>query len=137
GAPSLRKARAFLAKINPSPSPSPSPERPPTDEGLAQTDEGSNAWAFAPSRTKSGKAILLRNPHLAWTAGYYEAQLTVPGIVDFYGDFRIGGPFIVVGGFNRNLGWSSTNNIMVLAEIYALEVDTKQTDPNLCDGVSL
>lgn len=29
-------------------------------------DVGSNAWAFAPSRTTSGRAILLRNPHLGW-----------------------------------------------------------------------
>ena len=46
-------------------------------------DDGSNAWALAPSRTKSGKAILLRNPHLAWTAGYYEAHMTVPGVDRF------------------------------------------------------
>jgi hypothetical protein len=64
-------------------------------------DDGSNAWAFAPSRTKSGRAILMRNPHLQWSAGYYEAHMTVPGVMDFYGDFRIGGPFAVIGGFNR------------------------------------
>jgi hypothetical protein len=58
--------------------------------------------------------------HLAWTAGYYEAHLTVPGVVDFYGDFRIGGPLIVVGGFNRDLGWATTNsNSGDLTEIYA------------------
>lgn len=135
--PSLRKARAFLAKINPSPSPTPvgSPTR---NEGLQKNpDEGSNTWALAPSRTKSGKAILLRNPHLAWSAGYYEAHLTVPGVVDFYGDFRIGGPFIVVGGFNRHLGWSTTNNTQDLAEIYALEVDPRTADHYLFDGASL
>ena len=139
GGPSIRKARAFLAKINPAPHPSPSPSgNPPANEATEKnSDEGSNAWAFAPSRTKSGKAILLRNPHLAWTAGYYEAHLTVPGIVDFYGDFRIGGPFIVVGGFNRNLGWSTTNNSQELAEIYALDVDPKTTDHYLFDGASL
>ena len=135
--PSIRKARAFLAKINPSPSPTPS-ATPTSNEGAElNSDDGSNAWAFAPSRTKSGKAILLRNPHLAWTAGYYEAHLTVPGVVDFYGDFRIGGPFIVVGGFNRNLGWSTTNNSQDLAEIYALEVDPQTTDHYLFDGASL
>jgi acyl-homoserine-lactone acylase len=79
-------------------------------EAGVNSDDGSNAWAFAPGRTKSGKAILVRNPHLAWTAGYYEAHVTVPGVLDFYGDFRVGGPFIVVGGFNRYLGWSTTNN---------------------------
>lgn len=136
--PSIRKARAFLAKVNPSPSPTPSPANAISNEGSeTNSDDGSNAWAFAPSRTKSGKAILLRNPHLAWTAGYYEAHLTVPGVVDFYGDFRIGGPFIVVGGFNRNLGWSTTNNSQDLAEIYALEVDPQTTDHYLFDGASL
>lgn len=137
GAPSIRKARAFLAKLNPTPSPSPS-ANPTSNEGPEiNSDDGSNAWALAPSRTKSGKAILLRNPHLAWTAGYYEAHLTVPGVVDFYGDFRIGGPFIVVGGFNRNLGWSTTNNTQDLAEIYSLEVDPQTTDHYLFDGASL
>lgn len=139
--PSIRKARAFLSKINPAPSPSPAPSpaaSPTINEGApANSDEGSNTWAFAPSRTKSGKAILLRNPHLSWTAGYYEAHLTVPGVVDFYGDFRIGGPFIVVGGFNRNLGWSTTNNTQDLAEVYALDVDPKTTDHYLFDGASL
>jgi acyl-homoserine-lactone acylase len=137
--PPIRKTRAFLTKINPSPTPTPSPATNPTsNEGaLANSDEGSNTWAFAPSRTKSGKAILLRNPHLAWTAGYYEAHLTVPGVVDFYGDFRIGGPFIVIGGFNRNLGWSTTNNTQDLSEIYALDVDPKTTDNYLFDGASL
>ncbi|HEX6190207.1 MAG TPA: penicillin acylase family protein [Pyrinomonadaceae bacterium] len=139
--PSLRKARGFLAKINPAPTPSPSSSpagTPPSSEGAQKDpDEGSNTWAFAPSRTKSGKAILLRNPHLMWTAGYYEAHLTVPGVVDFYGDFRIGGPFIVVGGFNRHLGWSTTNNTQDLAEIYALDVDPRTADYYLFDGASL
>ena len=99
---------------------------------------GSNAWAFAPSRTKSGKAILLRNPHLAWTAGYYEAHMTVPGVVDFYGDFRIGGPLIVIGGFNRHLGFATTNsNSGDLSEIYSLALDPKSPDRYLLDGASL
>ena len=110
----------------------------PDDGRRAVDDDGSNAWALAPSRTKSGKAILLRNPHLAWTAGYYEAHLTVPGVVDFYGDFRIGGPLIVIGGFNRDLGWATTNsNSGDLTEIYALDVDPAAPDHYLLDGASL
>lgn len=141
GGPSVRKARAFLAKLNP-PANSDSRRGPPNNEGnneggAKNPEEGSNAWALAPSRTKSGKAILLRNPHLQWTAGYYEAHLTVPGVVDFYGDFRIGGPFAVVAGFNRNLGWATTNNSQDLAEVYALDVDPKATDHYLFDGAFL
>lgn len=100
-------------------------------------EEGSNAWALAPSRTKSGRAILLRNPHLSWTAGYYEAHVTVPGVMDFYGDFRIGGPFAVIGGFNRDLGWATTNNATDLEEIYELTVDPAKVDHYLFDGTSI
>ena len=104
---------------------------------IRDPDEGSNAWALAPSRTKSKKAILLRNPHLVWTSGYYEAHMTVPGVLDFYGDFRIGGPFAVVGGFNRDLGWATTNNAQDIDELYALDADTTRADHYWLDGASL
>lgn len=134
GLPSLASARRFLARLD-------SASGGRTANGDAEPtpdpDEGSNAWALAPSRTKSGKAILLRNPHLAWTAGYYEAHMTVPGVVDFYGDFRIGGPFGVIGGFNRHLGWSTTNNAQDRDEIYALDVDSVAIDHYRFDGATL
>ncbi len=104
---------------------------------IDEIEEGSNAWAFAPSRTRSGRAILLRNPHLSWTAGYYEAHVTVPGVMDFYGDFRIGGPFGVIGGFNRDLGFATTNNQTDLEEIYELAVDPDEVDHYLFDGTSI
>lgn len=134
--PSSAKIRAFLARISPASVPT-RPDSTDSSEGEENPDDGSNAWAFAPSRTKSGKAILMRNPHLSWTAGYYEAHLTVPGVIDFYGDFRIGGPFAVIGGFNRDLGWSTTNNRQDLDQIYTLDVDPKTADRYLFDGASL
>jgi acyl-homoserine-lactone acylase len=97
---------------------------------------GSNAWALAPSRTRSGHAILVRNPHLSWDAGYYEAHLTVPGVLDFYGDFRIGGLFGIIGGFNPFLGWSTTNNYPDLWEVYALRKDDSEADRFLLDRAS-
>jgi acyl-homoserine-lactone acylase len=97
---------------------------------------GSNAWALAPSRTASGRAILLRNPHLSWTAGYYEAHVRVPGKLDFYGDFRIGGPFTVIGGFNPYLGFATTNNASRSHEFYAFRADPSRPDAILVDGVS-
>jgi acyl-homoserine-lactone acylase len=100
-------------------------------------ESGSNAWAFAPSRTVSGNAILLRNPHLKWDKGYYEAHITVPGIINFYGDFRVGRPLFYNGGFNDYLGWSTTNNYPDLDEVYALEVDPDHPDHYLFDGGSV
>jgi acyl-homoserine-lactone acylase len=133
-------ARRFLARFLPSRPRGPGPPgdiAPSLEDGDDLTEEGSNAWAFGPRRTKSGRAILMRNPHLSWTAGYYEAHVTVPGMLDFYGDFRIGGPFGVIGGFNRNLGWSTTNNAPDLDEIYALDVDAAATDHYRFNGTSL
>ncbi len=131
-----RKLNAFLSRLGVS---SPSlVSLNENDESAALDDnDGSNAWAFSPERTRSGKAILLRNPHLSWTAGYYEAHITVPGILDFYGDFRIGSPFAVVGGFNRDLGWSTTNNSPDLDTIYSLDADPKSEDRYIFDGRSV
>jgi acyl-homoserine-lactone acylase len=132
--PPAARVRRFVTALTGAPPAS--PEAEPAAE--AGDDVGSNAWALAPGRTKSGHAILLRNPHLAWTAGYYEAHLTVPGVVDFYGDFRIGGPLIVVGGFNRDLGFATTNsNSGDLTEIYALDADPADSGRYLLDGASL
>ena len=115
----------------------------PTGEGEAtdvaserQKEDGSNAWALHPSRTESGEAILLRNPHLSWSAGYYEGHIRVPGVLDFYGDFRIGSPFGVIGGFNERLGWATTNNDTDRDEVYALDVDPERPDHYLFDGAS-
>lgn len=103
----------------------------------ADADVGSNAWALAPSRTKSGRAILLRNPHLAWTAGYWEAHVTVPGKLDFYGDFRIGSAFSVIGGFNKDLGWATTNNAPDLDEVYELDLDAANPERYRFDGTTI
>jgi acyl-homoserine-lactone acylase len=131
GGPTAARVARFLAALKGEPvRPEVTPEPDP--------DEGSNAWAFAPSRTASGRAILMRNPHLAWSAGYYEIHLTVPGVMDFYGDIRIGGPLGVVGGFNRHLGWSTTNsNTGDMTVIYAVPTDPERPDHYRLDGVSL
>ena len=130
--PPAAKVRRFLAAQG---VPAPEADVEPGDQ--SGEDDGSNAWALAPARTTSGKAILLRNPHLAWTAGYYEAHMTVPGVVDFYGDFRIGGPLIVIGGFNRNLGWATTNsNSGDLTEIYSLDLDREARSRRMLDGAA-
>jgi acyl-homoserine-lactone acylase len=108
----------------------------PEEGGDPTDDVGSNAWALAPSRTASGHAILLRNPHLNWNAGYYEAHIRVPGVLDFYGDFRVGGPFTTIGGFNPHLGFATTNNASRSHEFYAFRNDPAHNDAILLDGVS-
>lgn len=100
-------------------------------------EPGSNTWALAPERTTSGHAILLRNPHLSWTAGYHEGHMVIEGDLAFYGDFRIGGPFSVIGGWNARLGWSTTNNNPELSDLYALNLDPAREDHVLWEGGSV
>ena len=110
-------------------------------DSAAVSGDGSNAWAVGPSRTATGNAMLVRNPHLSWGAGrysvYYEAHIRVPGVIDFYGDFRVGYPMYFNGGFNANLGWSTTNNSPDVEEFYALTVDPENPDAYLLDRESV
>jgi acyl-homoserine-lactone acylase len=136
-------ARRFVGRLEEAPAEGTDlQEEAEADEGSFLLD-GSNAWALHGSRTASGKAILLRNPHLTWGiddplnprrlgSRYYEAHVRVPGIVDFYGDFRIGTAFGIIGGFNRHLGWATTNNYPTYSQVYALE-----RHPDLEDHVLL
>ena len=107
--------------------------------------DGSNAWALDGTRTETGGTILLRNPHLSWAADarlltrtlgstYYEAHVRVPGVVEFYGDFRIGSAFGIIGGFNAHLGWATTNNYPMYSQVYALAIHPEMPDHAVLDG---
>ncbi len=81
---------------------------------------GSNGWAIAPSRSASGNAMLLANPHNPWSNLFlwYEAQLNAPGI-DTYGASLVGIPVLTIG-FNDNLGWTHTVNKYNGRDVYEL-----------------
>lgn len=83
---------------------------------------GSNAWAIGPTKSASGHAMLLANPHLPWHGlwRWFEAHLVAPG-VDVYGATLVGFPFLGVG-FNDRLGWTHTVNPVDAADLYALEI---------------
>ena len=99
---------------------------------------GSNMWAFAPSRSRSGRALLMGNPHQPWApvSTYYEAHITVPGKLNFYGSTFIGRP-ILTSGWNEYLGWSHTVNYPDLEEIYELQLDPARKDHYMFDGGSV
>ncbi|AFZ23798.1 penicilin amidase [Cylindrospermum stagnale PCC 7417] len=86
---------------------------------------GSNGWAIAPSRSSSGNAMLLANPHLPWSDLFlwYEAQITAPGI-DAYGATLVGVPVLAIA-FNDNLGWTHTVNTHDGWDAYKLKLSDK------------
>ena len=97
---------------------------------------GSNAFALAGSRTTSGKPILLGNPHLNWNSLYWEAQVTVPGKINFFGSTLAGIP-VLRAGFNAHLGWVTTNNAPDLTDAFTLRLDPGKPDHYLFRGKSL
>ncbi len=85
-------------------------------------EAGSNAWAIAKSRSASGHAILVANPHLPW-AGFFrwfEAQLVAPAI-DVTGATLVGNPLVGIA-FNDRLGWTHTNNTLDGFDLYDLTI---------------
>ncbi|MFG2908749.1 penicillin acylase family protein [Kitasatospora sp. NPDC048286] len=79
---------------------------------------GSNAWAIGRDASRNGNGLLLANPHLHWAGPerFYQAQLTIPGVLDIAGAGLYGIPFLQIG-HTRGLAWSHTTSY---ADHYAL-----------------
>ncbi|MFF2745438.1 penicillin acylase family protein [Kitasatospora sp. NPDC058048] len=79
---------------------------------------GSNAWAIGRDASRNGNGLLLANPHLQWAGSqrFYQAQLTIPGVLDVAGAGLYGIPFLQIG-HTRGLAWSHTTSY---ADHYAL-----------------
>ncbi|MGA2260205.1 MAG: penicillin acylase family protein [Acidobacteriota bacterium] len=107
-------------------------DRVPTDD---EEQPGSNALALSGTRTDSGSPILLGNPHLNWSSLYWEAQVTVPGIINFFGSTLAGIP-VLRAGFNEHLGWVTTNNAPDVMDVFALPLDPAIPDHYLFNGKS-
>ncbi|WP_428394680.1 penicillin acylase family protein [Lichenicoccus sp.] len=102
------------------------------------TPGGSNGWAIAPSKSTSGNAILMGNPHLPWGnnqpipgLGLYqwmEVNLVIgdPGhpALDASGVVFTGLPFLGIG-YSDDIGWTHTNNTIQNANYYEFTVDQK------------
>ena len=85
----------------------------PPDEGI-----GSNNWAVAGNRTTSGAPMVASDPHIAIDANscWYEARLKCPEY-DVAGMAYVGMPALMFGR-TPGVGWSITNNICSLRDLY-------------------
>jgi acyl-homoserine-lactone acylase len=83
-------------------------------------DRGSNTWAIGPSRSESGNAMLIANPHLPWfdMFTWFEAH-TISHDLNAYGAGLVGMPFLGIA-FNDYMGWSHTNNVHDGQDLYEL-----------------
>lgn len=96
--------------------------------------EGSNAWAVAGSRTRSGKPLLAGDPHISFAvpAVWYEAELSAPGF-NLYGYFQALNPFALLG-HNREFGWSLTMFQNDDVDLIAEKTNPANSDQVMIDG---
>lgn len=89
-----------------------------------KVNDGSNMWAARPPKTAGKKALLFINPHVGFFGGgqRYEAHLVSKQGLNISGFAILGTPYIRTG-FNKNLGWSLTNNYADTADLYVETFD--------------
>ncbi len=94
-------------------------------------DLGSNAYAIGPSRTESGNAMLVQNPHLPWHGEFlfFENHFFFKDH-NIYGATLVGLPGIAIG-FNDHLGWTHTNNVIDNSDLFEMPLNE---DGYLVDG---
>jgi acyl-homoserine-lactone acylase len=97
---------------------------------------GSNAIAIHPSRTTTGEAFLAINAHQPneGPEAFYEAHVNSEEGWNALGGLLAGGPCILHG-VNENLGWAHTVNYCDRLDIYQLQMNPKNADQYMFDGV--
>jgi penicillin G amidase len=84
-------------------------------------DNGSNNWAVAGTKTKSGRPILCNDPHLGLNLPslWYEMQITTPNF-NSYGATFPGAPAVIIG-FNDSCAWGFTNAMRDVRDYYEIQ----------------
>ncbi len=95
-----------------------------TPIGPNPDENGSNAYAIAPSRSPDGKTRLISNSHqpLRGNVAWYELVVHSEEGWSFAGANFPGSPFPFLG-HNKTLGWTNTVNRPDLIDVYKLKVN--------------
>jgi acyl-homoserine-lactone acylase len=88
------------------------------------SSQGSNAFAFHPSKTTTGEAFLVINAHqpLEGPVAFYEAHVQSDQGWNMLGGLLAGG-CVILHGTNENLGWAHTVNYPDKIDIYQLQMN--------------
>ncbi|MDZ7684179.1 MAG: penicillin acylase family protein [Gammaproteobacteria bacterium] len=93
------------------------------DPGFVPRRHASNQWTVAPSRSASGNAILVADPHLDWwgVTRFWELRVHA-GELHGSGVGLPGSPYIGLG-HNENVAWAMTTGGPDTADVFELELD--------------
>ena len=99
------------------------------------SSEGSNAFAFHPSKTNTGEAFLAINAHqpVEGPVAFYEAHLQSEEGWNMLGGL-FPGACLIFHGTNENLGWAHTVNSPDIIDIFQLESNPKNNNQYKFDG---
>lgn len=91
---------------------------------------GSNGWAVSGTRSSTGNAMVVINPHLSWLPGlayhrFFEFHTVSPGR-DFYGIGLLGAPWQSMG-YSHAVGWGHTVNPIRNVTVFDLALDAEDT----------
>lgn len=108
-------------------------ERSPVPEG-----QGSNAWALGRETTKSGRGVLLGNPHYPWDGinRFYRMHYTIPGRLNFVGAGLMNTPILGIG-HNDKVAWTHTVSTARRFSFFELKLDPTNPTAYLLDGRSV
>ena len=105
-------------------------EAPEAAEGL-----GSNAYALGREITKSGRGVLLGNPHYPWdgTNRFTRLHLMIPGKLNVVGASLMIAPFVGIG-HNQWVAWSHTVSTARRYSLFELTLDPNDPTAYMYDG---
>ena len=99
----------FIAPTTTAAPPSPEHAALAPDAYIDEVGLGSNAYGLGREVTKSGKGMVLGNPHYPWEGPnrFYRTHFIIPGKLNIVGVTYIGMPLIRMG-HTENIAWSNT-----------------------------
>jgi acyl-homoserine-lactone acylase len=108
------------------------------DDPLIETTQlGSNAYGLGTNVTRSGRGMLLGNPHYPWDGQnrFYRMHYTIPGKLNVVGAGLITNVTIGIG-HTEHIAWSHTVSTARRYGIYELSLDPADPTRYLYNGVS-
>ncbi len=100
-----------------------------------ETELGSNAYGLGKEVTRSGRGMLLGNPHYPWEGPnrFYRVHFTIPGKLNVVGVSYVGMPLIRMGHTDK-VAWSNTVSTARRHGYYELKLDPADPTAYIHDG---
>lgn len=104
------------------------------EPGFDVTARASNQWAVGPSRSASGNAMLVIDPHLSWwgPSRFWEMRIHA-GALRGSGVALVGSPYIGLG-HNEHIAWAMTTGGPDTADVYELTLNPENPNQYRYEG---